>query len=559
MQDWDASYDFVAVGSGGGGMVGALAAVDTGATALVVEKQSLVGGSTAMSGGMAWVPNNSVMKRAGVSDSYEDAMAYFEAVVGDVGPASSYERRQAFCAAGPAMIDFLEREGVKFVYCPGYSDYYSDAKGGSDIGRGVEPVPWDGHQLGDWSGKVQIGMAKHLGLAVMTNEARHLSHYNRSVKAFTTSARVAIRTMKAKALRQDLLTNGASFIGQVLKIALAKGVEVWTDAPLDDLIVANGRVVGVRVMRDGKPVSVEARNGVLLSTGGFAQNREMRAEFKGDKTQAPKWSMANPGDTGEAIRTAMKLGAKTDFMDEAWWLPSPRSGKFGQNTLDQARQRPRTIYVDAAGKRFVNESNSYMEVGRAMFERDKTSKAVPCWLIFDDRYRKRYAHVRSSPGRFPKESFESGKIKKAATLRELADLCGIDPDGLIETVEEFNTYAVDGKDPVFGRGESAYNKALGDPHRKVKNPCVEPIDEAPFYACDVVPGDVGTCGGMLTDENARVIGEGNQPIPGLYATGNATATVMGRHYLGPGGSIANSMIFGYVAALHATSQEQGRP
>ncbi|HVW80276.1 MAG TPA: FAD-binding protein [Mycobacteriales bacterium] len=556
--EWDASFDFVAVGSGGGGLVGALAAADAGASALVVEKQSLVGGSTAMSGGMAWVPNNAVMKRAGVSDSYEDGMAYFDAVVGDVGPASSRARRHAFCTAGPEMIDFLEREGVKFVFCPGYSDYYSDAPGGHDIGRGVEPVPWDGHQLGEWSGKVQIGMAKHLGMAVMTNEARYLSHYNRSVKAFATSARVAIRTVWARARRQDLLTNGASFIGQVLRIALARGVEVWTDTALDDLVVEDGRVVGVRVVRNGSPMNIEARDGVLLATGGFAQNRQMRSEFSGDQPNEARWSMANMGDTGEAIRTAMALGAKTDFMDEAWWLPSPRSGKFGQNTLDQARQRPRTIYVDTAGKRFVNESNSYMEVGKAMYERNKTSKAVPCWLIFDDRYRKRYAHVRSSPGRFPKEVMASGKIKKAATLRELAELCGIDPDGLIETVAEFNKHAAEGKDPQFGRGESAYNKALGDPHRRVKNPCVEPIDEAPFYACDVVPGDVGTCGGMLTDEHARVIGAQDRPIPGLYATGNATATVMGRHYLGPGASIANSMIFGYVAARHATKNEAAK-
>jgi 3-oxosteroid 1-dehydrogenase len=556
MTTWDIAFDFVAVGSGGGGMVAALAAAQAGATVLVVEKQSLVGGSTAMSGGMAWVPNNAIMKRAGVPDSYDEGMAYFDAVVGDVGPASSHERRHAFCTAGPEMLDFLEREGVRFVYCPGYSDYYSDAEGGSDIGRGVEPVPWDGHQLGPWSGKVQIGMAKHLGMAVMTNEARHLSHYNRSIKAFTTSARVAIRTMLARTRRQDLLTNGASFIGQVLEISLSRGVEIWTDAPLEDLIVEKGRVVGVRVTRDGQPTNVQARNGVLLSTGGFAQSREMRTEFGGDQPNTARWSMANLGDTGEAIRSAMALGAKTDFMDEAWWLPSPRSGKFGQNTLDQARQRPRTIYVDAAGKRFVNESNSYMEVGKAMYARDKTSKAVPCWLIFDDRYRKRYAHIRSSPGRFPKEALESGKIKKAATLPELAALCGIDPAGLVETVAQFNTYAADGKDPEFGRGVSAYNKALGDPHRKVQNPCIEPIDEAPFYACDVVPGDVGTCGGLLTDEHARVIGKDDRPIPGLYATGNATATVMGRHYLGPGGSIANSMIFGYVAAKHATDQNE---
>jgi 3-oxosteroid 1-dehydrogenase len=304
-------------------------------------------------------------------------------------------------------------------------------------------------------------------------------------------------------------------------------------------------------------VAVEARRGVLVSAGGFAHNREMRLRHGGDQPNEGKWSMSNPGDTGETLRTAMRLGAQTDLMDEAWWLPSPRTGKFGQSTLDQARQRPRTIYVDAAGQRFVNESNSYMEVGKAMYERDKTSRAVPCWLIFDDRYRKRYAHVRSHPGYFPKEMLESGKLKKAATLAELAELCSIDADGLIETIDHFNEHAAKGVDPDFGRGESAYNRSLGDPNRKV-HPCLGPIDEAPFYACEVLPGDIGTCGGLLTDEHARVLGHDHQPIGGLYAAGNITATVMGRHYLGPGASIANGMVFGYLAALHATGPDTTR-
>jgi 3-oxosteroid 1-dehydrogenase len=237
-------------------------------------------------------------------------------------------------------------------------------------------------------------------------------------------------------------------------------------------------------------------------------------------------------------------------MDEAWWLPSPRTGRFGQSTLDQARQRPRTIYVDADGRRFVNESNSYMEVGKAMYERNKTSRAVPCWLIFDDRYRKRYAHLRSSPGRFPRKLLESGKLKQAWTLDDLAHMCGIDAAGLSETVERFNENAARGVDPDYGRGESAYNRALGDPNHKV-HPCLGPIDEPPYYAVEVVPGDIGTSGGLVTNEHAQVLDQHEQPIEGLYATGNITATVMGRHYLGPGASIANTMVFGYVAARHA--------
>ena len=553
MTTWDSIVDLVVIGSGGGGMAAAIAGADAGASVLLLEKQDKIGGSTCMSGGVVWVPNNPVMLAAGETDSFEDGLAHFDAVVGEAGPGSSAERRRAFLTHGPEMIAYLERLGVRFAYCRGYSDYYSNAKGGHDVGRAIEPVPFDGHELGDWCGRLQPGLAQSLGLSVMTNEARSLSHYNRSLRAFTTSARVVMRTYGAKARRQALLTNGASLIAQMLRIALAKGAEICTDSPLEQLIMEEGRVVGVKAQRDGATVSIRARQGVILAAGGFAQNPDMRQEWSGEQPNRARWSMANPGDTGEALREAMRLGAQTDLMDEAWWLPSPRTGRFGQSTLDQARQRPRTIYVDAAGNRFVNESNSYMEVGKAMYARDKTSRAVPCWLIFDDRYRKRYAHVRSSPGRFPKKLLQSGNLKQAWTLPDLARMCGIDPAGLTSTVERFNQYASQGTDPDYGRGESAYNRALGDPHRKV-HPCLGPIDEPPFYGVEVLPGDIGTCGGVVTDEHARVLGQDDRPIAGLYATGNGTATVMGRHYLGPGASIANTMVFGYLAALHATTK-----
>jgi 3-oxosteroid 1-dehydrogenase len=555
MTTWDTTVDLVIIGSGGGGMVAALTAADAGASALVLEKQALIGGSTAMSGGILWVPNNPVMRADGVRDSYEDAMVHFEAVVGNVGPASSHERRHAFLTAGPEMVSFLQDRGIRFAYCPGYSDYYSNVKGGHDKGRGIEAAPFDGRVLGDWLDKLQPGLAKSLGLAVKTNEARALSHYNRSLNAFAVSARVVLRTYMARLRRQELLTNGASLVAQMLNIALACEVPVWTEAPLDDLIVEGGRVVGVRAVRGGSSLLIRARQGVLLAAGGFAHNPEMRIEYGGDQPNRARWSISNPGDTGEVLQSAMRLGASTDFMDEAWWLPSPRTGRFGQSTLDQARQRPRTIYVDAAGQRFVNESNSYMEVGKAMYARNRTSRAVPCWLIFDDRYRKRYAHQRSSPGRFPRKLLESGMLKQAWTLKDLAHMCGIDPAGLSETVERFNKNAEQGIDPDYGRGESAYNRSLGDPNHKV-HPCLGPIDEPPYYAVEVLPGDIGTCGGLITNEHAQVIGQDGHPIEGLYATGNGTATVMGRHYLGPGASIANTMVFGYVAARHATQAQR---
>ena len=360
----------------------------------------------------------------------------------------------------------------------------------------------------------------------------------------------------AKVRRQALLTNGASLIGQLLRIALDRGVPVWTDAPLEDLIVEDGRVVGVRTVRDGTAVEVRARKGVLIAAGGFAHNREMRQTYGGDQPNEGKWSMSNPGDTGEAITTAMGLGAQTALMDEAWWLPSPRTGRFGQSTLDQARQRPRTIYVDADGRRFCNESNSYMEVGKAMYERNRTSRAVPCWLIFDERYRKRYAHVRSHPGYFPKEMLESGRLKRAGSLAELAATCGIDPDGLAETVDHFNEHARRGVDPDYGRGESAYNRNLGDPNRKV-HPCLGPIDEAPYYACEVLPGDIGTCGGLLTDEHARVLGRRRRAHPRPLRHRQQHRHGDGPALPGPGASIANTMVFGYLAARHAAGWPDG--
>ena len=450
MTTWDSTVDVVIVGSGGGGMVAALAAADAGASALVLEKQQLIGGSTAMSGGVVWVPDNPVMRAAGVPDSYEDAMAHFEEVVGDVGEASSFERRHAFLTAGPEMIAFLQDLGVDLVYCPGYSDYYSSAKGGHDTGRGVEPVPFDGRVLGEWLGKLQPGLAQSLGLAVMTNEARSLSHYNRSIAAFTVSARVVLRTYSSRLRGRTLLTNGASLIAQMLHLATSRGIPIWTDAPLQDLLVEDGRVVGVRALRAGAPVCIRARQGVLLASGGFAHNAEMRERYGGAQPNRARWSISNPGDTGEVLQAAMDLGAKTDLMDEAWWLPTPRTGRFGQSTLDQARQRPRTIYVDASGHRFVNESNSYMEVGKAMYARDKSSRAVPCWLVFDDRYRKRYAHLRSRPGHFPPKLLRSGMLKQAWTLHDLARMCDIDPDGLSQTVERFNEARRVASTPISG-------------------------------------------------------------------------------------------------------------
>ncbi len=552
---WDHSVDLVIAGSGGGGMVAGLAALDCGLEPLIVEKQALVGGSTGLSGGIVWLPNNPLMRADGIADSHEDGLAYLADVVGDIGAPSSPERREMFLTAGYEMINFLIRKGVRLVRCSGWSDYYPNHKGGNSAGRAVEGIPFNAAKLGTWSDKVQPPLAKAYGFVVLTNELRSVQYFNRAPRAFAVATRVFLRSTAARIARRQILTNGSSLIAQMLKsmIDICDGEPpVWTNAAMDDLIVEDGRVVGARIVRDGARLNVEARKGVLLAAGGFGHNADMRRRYSGDQPNEAQWSIANAGDTGEVLQTAMRLGAKTDLLDEAWWLPSVFIANGGTTaaSLGSGRQRPGAIYVDSAGRRFCNESNSYVEVGKAMY----ANKAVPCWMVFDDGYVRRYvAGANPLKRRLPLELIASGAVKRADTIGDLARQIEVPADALARTVQRFNDFAAKGLDPDFGRGQSAYNDCLGDPGYR-PNAAIGPLERAPFYATKVHPADVGTCGGVITNEHAQVLDEHDRVIDGLYATGNTTATVMGRTYPGAGASIANSMVFGYVAARHAAGR-----
>jgi 3-oxosteroid 1-dehydrogenase len=553
---WDRSVDLLIAGSGGGGMAAALAALDSGIEPLVIEKQALVGGSTGLSGGMVWLPNNPLMRVDGIPDSHEDGLAYFDDVVGDIGQPSSPARREMFLTAGYEMINFLMRKGVRLVRCPGWSDYYPNHRGGNEAGRAIEGIPYDAAALGNWSEKVQPSMAKSYGGFVLkTNELRAVQYFNRSPRAFAVATRVFARTRAARLRRRELLTNGASLIGQMLKalIDLCGEPPIWTDAAMQDLIVDDGRVIGARVTHNGASLNVEARKGVLLAAGGFSRNADMRRRYGGDQPNDGRWSIANAGDTGEVLETAMRLGAKTDLLDEAWWLPSVfiADGGDAARALGSGRQRPGAIYVDGTGRRFCNESNSYVEVGKAMY----ANKAVPCWMVFDEGYIHRYVSGANPFKRrsLPEELIGRGAVLRGNTIGDLARQMEVPSGALEQTVKRFNGFAAKGLDPDFGRGQSAYNDCLGDPGYRT-NAALGPLDKAPYYATRVVPADVGTCGGLVANEYAQVLDENDRVIEGLYATGNITATVMGRNYLGAGGSIAYTMVFGYVAARHAAGR-----
>lgn len=550
MAAWDQTVDFVSIGSGGGGLMAAITACDEGLSALVVEKTPFVGGSTAMSGGVLWVPDNPLMREEGVVDSVENGLKHLDALIGEVGPYSSPARREAYIRLGSEVIDSLRAKGVRMIRAEGYADYYSDLPGGVERGRSVECEPYDARRIPAFADKMLPGIASMIGMAVYTNELRSIQYVNRSPRNLLVAARVGFRTVMGKLLRKNLLTNGSALIGNMVEIAQRQGVSIWLETPLQELVVEDGVVVGVVVLKGGRQLRIRANRGVLLAAGGFSRNGEMRKAFSADTQPADAtYSSSNPGDTGEVLEMAIALGARTDLLDEAWWLPNAQR-ELAETTVGQGRQRPNTVLVNDRGVRFVNESNSMVEVGKAMFEHSDGT----AWLIHDEDYRKRYVNGMGRPGALAAGVIEGGFLKRADSVAELANQIDVVPEVLEQTIARWNGAAMAGEDPEFHRGESAYNRCMGDPGSDVPNPAVGPILRAPFYAAKIVPADVGTCGGVVTDEHGRVIGADERPIAGLYATGNITATVMGRTYPGAGASIANTIVFGHAAARHAVQE-----
>jgi 3-oxosteroid 1-dehydrogenase len=550
-QDWDVVTDCVMVGSGGGSMCAALAAHAVGQQVLVLEKAEVIGGSTAMSGGILWLPDNPVSRRAGVQDGRADALRYFGSLVGHDLPSTSPARVTAFLDAVDLMVDFLEAQGIPFRHCEGYSDYYDDLPGGKARGRSIETELFDTTQLGPWKSRLRVSDTLP-AIPMYTSEVAPAVLGGRTARSLATMAKVAGRMAAAAMRRQSVYGSGVALQGWMLLAAIRADIPVWNSTPVSDLIVDDGRVVGVVAQRDGRAVRIRATRGVLLNAGGFSHNEAMRAQY-GRQPASTEWTSANPGDTGEVIEQAMRHGAATDLLDEAWWIPSSVLPDGSPLYVVYERSKPHAIMVDSAGQRYVNEAASYMEVGQAMYERNATVPAVPSWWVTDSRNRRRYMWGLFPGGITPRKWLSSGYIRKADTLEELAAQCDIDPAGLVHTVLRFNKTAVHGSDPDFHKGERAYDRYYGDPRVK-PNPCVAPVDKPPFYAIALYPGDVGTCGGLLTDEDARVLDADGRAIDGLYAAGNCTASVMGRTYPGAGASIGASFTFGWIAAQHMSQQ-----
>ena len=563
------AYDLVIVGSGGGSMAAALAARKLGKRAVILEKQDVVGGSTGYSGGVWWVPNNSLLREAGIEDSYEKSKTYFDSVVTYKGPGVTPQRRDAFLHAGPEMIDFLRELGMK-VRRPvdDWPDYYDDLPGGLGEGRSLMADGFNVNELGEWKSHLSMhpGMSK---LPLGSDEFPTLFTMKRTFAGKWKAVKLSWAILKDKIGRRHTIQNGAAIQGRMLQIALREGIEIHRNTPFKRFILKDGGVAGVVVERDGQEHKVRAEAGVIINAGGFSRNGAFRQEVTDGLVDGTLTS-ANPGDTGEAVQAMMDAGAMTDCLDTAWWVVTSRNldGSWPEETkMPDGRMfpfmhhldlsLPHLMMVDQNGKRFADEASAYMEIGERLLQRhrDTAGRGIPAWVIFDKRNRERYPWGTSPPGVTPQSWLDSGYMKKAKTLDELAALCGIDADGLKAEVVRFNGFCRTGVDEDFGRGCRRFDNVHGDPTVK-PNPNLGAIEQGPFYAVAIYPGDVGTAGGVVADEYARVLNQSGAPIPGLYAVGNSTASVFGRCYPGAGASIGASFTFGFIAAHHALRSTQ---
>lgn len=560
-------YDLVIVGSGGASITAALAAKNLGKRAVILEKQALMGGSTSYSGGVLWVPNNPLLADAGILDSLDKSREYLDGVVTYKGPAVTAERTDAFLMMGPQMVTFLQKLGMRFRRpYHDWPDYYDDLPGGLPQGRSLLADPFNLRELGPRLSQLSIyGPLEHMPLSA--EEFTTLFLMKRTVSGKLKAAKYAGLMLRDKLLARQTVANGAAIQGRMLQIALREKLDLLLNTPVEDFLVENGRVVGVIAQSQGRQVQVRATLGVIVNSGGYSHNEEFRREH-GREPVREEWTNANPGDTGEMIEAMMRLGAATDCLDTAWWVitsqntngdwpegarwPDGRVFRF-MHHLDLSL--PFSLLVDHTGHRFCDEAGSYMEIGERMLDRQKNSgKAIPAWVIFDARHRKWYPWGTQPPGKTPQSWITSGYMKTAATLDGLARQCGIDPRGLVAEVARFNGFCQLGKDADFGRGGRAFDRAHGDPSVK-PNPSLGPIEQSPFYAVAMYPADVGTAGGVVTDEHARVKLVDGRVIPGLYAVGNCAASVFGRSYPGAGASIGAAFTFGFIASQHAASAQ----
>lgn len=549
----DAEYDFVVVGSGGGGMAAALTAADAGMSVLIVEKGKRFGGSTAISGGGIWIPNNPTLREKGHDDSRESIRRYLDLLTEGRVPAA---RLDAFVDHGPAAMELLCRSRwMVFSWTKGYADYHPELEGGRPLGRSIEAKPFDTRKLGD-DEKYQRpnSMKGPLGLWVTAKDYHDLAMVKRTWRGRWASVVAAWRVSSNVVRRRHMATGGRALAARMRMALKDADIPLWLRSSMTELTVdETGAVRGIVVDREGTTARVKARQGVLLATGGFEHNPQLREKYLPQGAH-PDYSAGARENVGDGILAGAQVGAALDLMDDAWWMPSVRHPAGAVIPLVSERCIPPSVIVNGKGVRFTNESAPYVN-----FVHDQLAGGhVPAWFVMDAKARSRYPFAQILPGMpIPQEFYDAGIAFKAQTVSELAGKIGVPADALSATIERFNAFAREGNDADFARGESAYDRYYGDP--TLRNPNIDVLDKAPYYAFRIEVGDLGTKGGLVTDEHGRVLRGDGSAVRGLYATGNVSASVMGNEYAGPGATIGPSIVFGYVAARHAAAGVAAAP
>jgi len=556
----DTKFDVVVIGSGAGGLSAAVTAAHCGATVLVVEKAATCGGATAWSGGWMWTPRHRFARAEGVFEDVEAPRTYLRNRLGDNFDVA---RVDAYLAGAPEMVDFFEeRTALQFVPGTKIADIHGATPGAADGHRQVAPKPIRLTKLGDDVARLlrrQMWETSFLGMGIMAGpDLQAFLHSTRSSKAFLHCTTRVARHLADLAMyrRGQGLVNGTALVGRLLRSALDAGVKIRVNTSAIGLLTdEEGGVTGVRVAGPEDTYSVTATRGVVLASGGFSHDLDLRRElFGGTTTGREHWTLPPAGTTtGDGLRLAQAVGGRLDgsMASVAAYCPvslvryvNGRRGVF-PHILD--RGKPGVIGVLADGRRFVNEANGYHDYTSAMVEAVPAGQEVCSWLIADARYMKYYPLGMAKPLPVPRLNHRlSGYLKRGRTLTELAHKCGIDPHGLEKTVAAFNENARHGEDPDFGRGATAFNRGSGDADNPWPNPSLAPLERGPFYAVKLVPGSFGTFAGLVTDASSRVLADNDTPIAGLYAVGVDAASVMGGHYPSGGINIGPAMTFGYL-------------
>ena len=559
--DWDREVDVLVVGTGNGGLTAAVCNWEMGSKdVLIIEKQDKVGGTSAMSGGGIWIPNSHYAQEAGAEDSLDDAKRYLmNTLFGEDVPEDMID---TYLEKSPEMLKFLhDRTDVRYESLAEYPDYYTNMEGARAGHRSLEPSPIMASELGDnWKNMTWTHfMMRMFNRIHFTQVEAHLLMVQlpgwKKLLGRLMWDYIRDISWRLKTPISRRLACGSAGVARLYLSVLKRQIPIEFNTQMVELIADGDAVLGAVVESNGQRQRIRASKGVVLASGGFEKNQELREQYLPAPTNTA-WSAGNPGNEGDALLVGLSLGAKTRLMKDAWWTttlcvpdePSPRLAIMEKSF-------PGSCVVNRDGKRFANESQNYMAFQKDLFKTHTDEHPnAPAWHVFDATFRENFMvgplMTKSMKPDFqiPKKWFDTGFVAKANSIRELADALGINADGLEETIANMNRYAQTGTDEEFGRGDSAYDRYYADPAIK-PNPCLAPIVKAPFYAMRIEAGDFGTLGGLDTDTSARVKKADGGVFEGLFAVGNCSAAILPT-YPGPGATLGPAMTMAYQAARH---------